>query len=111
MKAYHNTYKWLDERLKRLSKWPELQKIYENTFLSTLETTTKLLDDGTTYVFTGDIPAMWLRDSSAQVRHYIKLCNIDSDMNKMIQGLIERQFMYINIDLNANHISKPQMKL
>lgn len=102
MKAYHNTYKWLDERLKRLSKWPELQKIYKNTFLSTLETTTKLLDDNTTYVFTGDIPAMWLRDSSAQVKHYIKLCNIDPDMDKMIQGLIERQFMYINIDPYAN---------
>jgi len=112
MKAYHNTYNWLNERLKRLSKWPELQKIYKNTFLSTLETTTKLLDDGTTYVFTGDIPAMWLRDSSAQVRHYIKLCNIDSDMNKMIQGLIERQFMYINIDPYANaYIETPNEAL
>lgn len=112
MKTYQNTYKWLDERLSKLSKWPNLQKIYKNTFLSTLETTTKCLDDGTTYVFTGDIPAMWLRDSSAQVRHYIKLCNIDPDMNQMIQGLIERQFMYINIDPYANAFNEyPDEKL
>ncbi|NLB84948.1 MAG: glycoside hydrolase family 125 protein [Acholeplasmataceae bacterium] len=112
MEKYQNTYKWLNERLSKLSKWPKLQKIYQNTFLSTLETTTKSLDDGTSYVFTGDIPAMWLRDSSAQVRHYIKLCKIDQDMNQMIQGLIERQFMYINIDPYANAFNEyPDEKL
>ena len=37
------------------------------------QTTTELVEDGTSYVFTGDIPAMWLRDSTAQVRHYVPL--------------------------------------
>lgn len=102
MKKYQKTYQWLEQRLEQLSKWPDLQKLYKNAFLSTLETTTKVLDDGTTYVFTGDIPAMWLRDSSAQVRHYLHLCEIDPDMKRLVKGLIERQFMYIKLDPYAN---------
>lgn len=102
MKKYQKTYDWLNQRLEKLSTWPDLQKLYKNAFLSTLETTTKVLPDGTTYVFTGDIPAMWLRDSSAQVRHYIHLVNEDPDMKRLIKGLIERQFTYINYDPYAN---------
>ena len=41
-------------------------------FLNTMETTVKQLEDGSYFVITGDIPAMWLRDSAAQVRPYVK---------------------------------------
>lgn len=102
MEKYQKTYQWLQSNLDKLKDYPDLEKMYKNTFLSTLETTTKLLEDGTTYVFTGDIPAMWLRDSSAQVRHYVHLAKIDPDMDRLIKGLIERQFKYINYDPYAN---------
>ena len=45
--------------------------MFQKCFVSTADTTTKLLENGETYVFTGDIEAMWLRDSSAQVVHYL----------------------------------------
>ena len=61
----------IDEVKARLSDRPKLAKLFENCYPNTLATTTKILEDGSTFVFTGDIPAMWLRDSSAQVRHYI----------------------------------------
>lgn len=61
----------IDEVKARLSHRPKLAKLFENCYPNTLATTTKILEDGSTFVFTGDIPAMWLRDSSAQVRHYI----------------------------------------
>lgn len=64
---------YLNEADERLAHHPKLQQLFRNCFPNTLETTTKLLEDGTTFVFTGDIPAMWLRDSTEQVRHYIPL--------------------------------------
>lgn len=57
---------------------PNTSKILSmcNRFLySTLLETTELLDDGTTYVVTGDIKDMWLRDSSAQVHPYIEMAS------------------------------------
>ena len=49
----------------------KLATMFENCISNTLNTTIKILDDGSVFVITGDIPAMWLRDSSAQVNHYL----------------------------------------
>jgi meiotically up-regulated gene 157 (Mug157) protein len=49
----------------------KLYKTFQNCYVSTAKTTTKFLEDGEVFVFTGDIAAMWLRDSSAQVVHYL----------------------------------------
>lgn len=77
-------------------------KIFESCFANTLQTTVKKLEDGTTYVLTGDIPAMWLRDSVAQVRPYLVLAKEDKDLSDMIAGLVERQFQFIQLDPYAN---------
>lgn len=77
-------------------------KIFNNSFLDTLENTVKRQLDGTTFVLTGDIPAMWLRDSTAQVRPYLFLANNDPEIKKMIKGLITRQFQMICTDPYAN---------
>lgn len=58
----------------------KLKNMFRQCYPNTLETTTRLLDDGTTFVFTGDIPAMWLRDSSAQVRQYLPFAKEDKDL-------------------------------
>jgi len=80
-------------------KWGE---IFESCFANTLLTTVKKLEDGTTYVLTGDIPAMWLRDSVAQVRPYLVVAKEDQDISDMIAGLVERQFQFIKLDPYAN---------
>lgn len=92
----------LEQAERELAAYPKLLKLFKQCFPNTLETTTRLLDDGTTFVFTGDIPAMWLRDSSAQVRHYLPLAAEDKELQRIIEGLVRRQIFYIGIDPYAN---------
>ncbi len=75
---------------------------FSAAFANTLLTTVKRHEDGTTFLLTGDIPAMWLRDSTAQVRPYLVLAKEDEDLADMISGLVKKQFNYINIDPYAN---------
>jgi meiotically up-regulated gene 157 (Mug157) protein len=58
--------------------------------------------DGTAYVITGDIPAEWLRDASAEVRPYLYFARDDPDVRKLLRGIIERMAKYIVIDPYAN---------
>lgn len=81
------------------SNWAEN---FNFAFANTLLTTVKRHEDGTTFLLTGDIPAMWLRDSTAQVRPYLVIAKDDSDLSDMICGLVKKQFFYINIDPYAN---------
>ena len=83
-----------------------LRWMFANCFPNTLDTTVHYREDEKgnpdTYVYTGDIPAMWLRDSGAQVWPYVQLCGNDPALRKMIAGVIRRQFRLINIDPYAN---------
>lgn len=102
MKLPASIEQYLNNTDVRLAHHPKLQKLFRNCFPNTLETTTKLLDDGTTFVFTGDIPAMWLRDSVEQVIHYVPFAKEDKELQRIIGGLIARQMFYINIDPYTN---------
>ncbi len=84
---------------------PRLAWMFANCFPNTLESTVhyRIIDgEDDTFVYTGDIPAMWLRDSGAQVWPYVQLANDDARLKKMLRGVILRQFKCINIDRYAN---------
>ena len=86
---------------------PKLAWMFTNCFPNTLDTTVHFDKEGNdgrgdTFVYTGDIAAMWLRDSGAQVWPYLPYAVADDMVKKMIAGTILRQFQLICIDPYAN---------
>ncbi|MEP6898122.1 MAG: glycoside hydrolase family 125 protein [Rhodanobacter sp.] len=84
---------------------PELAWLFENCYPNTLDTTVQvgtLHGKPDTFIVTGDIDAMWMRDSSAQVWPYVSLAVHDEPLRRLFRGLIRRHALCISIDPYAN---------
>ena len=86
--------------------YPPLAPLAKPCFLSTVQTTMEPLPGGETFVITGDIPAMWLRDSSAQVKNYLPFAAKDEQVRSLLRGVIATQVKDVLIDAYANAFNR-----
>jgi uncharacterized protein len=80
-------------------------QLYAQCLLTTIRNDVTFAPDGTTYVITGDIGAMWLRDASAQVRPYLFFAG-DPAVKSMLRGVVAREAKDIAVDPYANAFNR-----
>jgi hypothetical protein len=110
------TSKAVEEKILEIKsnlKDKELAWMFENCFPNTLDTTVtigELNGKPDTYVITGDIDAMWLRDSSAQIWPYLPFIKKDPALEKLVTGVINRHAHCVMLDPYANAFYKDASK-
>ncbi len=78
-----------------------VESMFRAALINTSQQAT-LASDGTAYVKTGDIPAEWLRDASAQVWPYLYFAKDNPPVASLLRGIIAREGKYLQVDPYAN---------
>lgn len=81
-------------------------KLFRHALIDTISNTVSVQNDGNIFVATGDIPAMWLRDSTFQVLPYLQLTDEIPELKDLLHGVIKQQLSFIQHDPYANAFNK-----
>jgi meiotically up-regulated gene 157 (Mug157) protein len=94
------------EDVRRATGDKVIAEMFRRSMAENLPAVAERQPDGTTFVLTGDIPAMWLRDSAAQLRPYLLLCPEDRALQDVLIGVLHRQLEYVVLDPYANAFNR-----
>ncbi|PZG40774.1 metal-independent alpha-mannosidase [Listeria ivanovii] len=92
----------IDRILQQVDLSEKLQRMFRKCMLNTITTTLVQKKDDSAFLFTGDIPAMWLRDSGGQLRVFLNLDDASGKLYDVIGAVIRQQFRYIRLDPYTN---------
>ena len=92
-----------------------MAQLFRNAYPNTLDTTIQstaclaISDDchPLSYIITGDINAMWIRDSANQILPYIDLIKQDGNLKRLFLGAIYMQAHFFSLDPYANAFNDP----
>ena len=94
------------ERVARAMSDSELACLFSNALPNTLDTTLVAFAEAPeppdSFVITGDIPAMWLRDATNQVLPYMRYLKQEPRLARMVAGLLRRETAQVLSDPYAN---------
>ncbi|ETC91449.1 hypothetical protein T481_12745 [Enterococcus faecalis PF3] len=79
-------------------------KLFQLALVDTITNTTFFRDNGEIFIATGDIPAMWLRDSTFQILPYLEIVKEVPKIIELVQGVLQQQLTYIKHDPYAERI-------
>lgn len=99
--ALKDLNKFLEKNISNIDKrfFANLKTTMEDTLTKTVHYDDEL---SITHIITGDIPAMWNRDSAAQVRPFLLFSKESVAMQKIIKGIINNYKKQIKLDPYAN---------
>ncbi|KAG2207348.1 hypothetical protein INT47_006822 [Mucor saturninus] len=99
--------KSLELKMKDKDLYILLQNCLPNTLDTTVEWFNEDKSDPRTFLITGDIPAMWIRDSANQIAPYLRFINEDEKLRDLVFGVIQVQASYLHYDPYANAFMRP----
>lgn len=82
--------------------------LFRNALTDTITKTVSVRVNGEIFVATGDIPAMWLRDSTFQVLPYLEMVDEIPEISQLIHGVLQQQLTYLNHDPYSNAFNKEE---
>ncbi len=106
MLTIKETYPFIERAVRKVQDTfrgeEKIAKVFETCISDTIQKTIHILEDGSVFVITGDIPAMWLRDSACQLSAFIRFAKEDKDILDLLTALSAKQVEQILLDPYAN---------